>query len=234
MVRYLQAVKKISAKPYEDFPTAFQDEQGSHDRYLAIELYGEVTGSLVALIVGHKGALDEEGDHMAVEQLLQTASKLSFLLFFLFRKHKSELFPNQHYRNTQDTIKNMYCCITLSKHHRIFDFIWFLNTTKRLEQLFGILRSMEGGNLNFDCLGLQQRIGEASIISQIYSRHPEWDSPPRKLTSSFDRKNCRSWMGDTNIEHINEAQCWDHGLNAAIACCRKSGIFTEEEHPKRK
>ena len=101
----------------------------------------------------------------------------------------------------------MFVCVTLSKHEGIFDLIWFLNTTKRLEQLFGILRSMEGGNLNFDCLGLQQRVGEAATISQIYGCHPEWDSPPRKLTLSSDCKNCHSWRGDTNIEHIDKAQC---------------------------
>ena len=123
----------------------------------------------------------------------------------------------------------MFVCVTLSKHEGIFDLIWFLNTTKRLDQLFGILRSMEGGNLNFDCLGLQQRVGEAATISQIYGCHPEWDSPPRKLTSSSDGKNCHSWRGDINIEHIDEAQGWNHGLNVAIACLRKSGIFTEEE-----
>jgi len=229
MVRYLQAVRGITAKSYDEFPQRFRDEQGSRERYLATELYGEITGSLAALIIGHKGALEEEGKHMSVEDLLKTASKLSFLLFFLFRKHKSDLFPNQHYRNVQDTVKNIYCCVTLSKHHKIYDFIWFLNTSQRLEQLFGIVRSMEGGNLNFDSLGLQQRVGEAATISQIYARHPEWDSPPRKLTCTLDRKNCRSWKGDTNIKHVGVLHCWNHGLNAALACLRKSGIFTEAE-----
>ena len=188
MVRYLQAVKKIASKPYEELPLSFKSRPGSADEYRAIKLYGEVEGCLAALIIGHHGSLDEDGTHMSVTEILQTAAKFSFLLFFIFRKHKTAFFPNQHYRNCQDTVKNMFVCVTLAKVNGIKDYIFFQNSTKRLEQLFGVVRSMVGGDLNFDSLGLRRRLGDASALSQIYARHPEWDSPPRKLTCSFDRK----------------------------------------------
>ena len=88
---------------------------------------------------------------------------------------------------------------------------------------------MNGGDLNFDCLGFQQRLGTATILSQIYGRHPEWNSPPRRLTSSFDRKNCHSWKGDTRVTDVNEAACWEYGLREALLCLKESNIFPLEE-----
>ncbi|KAL7530742.1 hypothetical protein ACHAXR_010378 [Thalassiosira sp. AJA248-18] len=229
MVRYLQAVKKVSSVTFLDLPERFRARPDSRDEFCAITLMGEVTGCLAAIIVGHHGQLDEEGTHMSVTEILQTASKFSFLLFFLFRKHRSNLYPNQHYRNCQDTVKNMFVAVAIAKNHGIKDYIFFLNTSKRLEQLFGITRSMIGGDLNFDCLGLQHRLGDAAAISQIYGRHPEWDSPPRKLTCSFDRKNCHSWKGDTKVKDVDVSACWNHGLHEALSCLRDSRIFTNAE-----
>ena len=157
------------------------------------------------------------------------ASKFSFLLFFLFRKHKTDYIPAQHYRNCQDTVKNMYIAVAIAIHEGVVHYIFFHNSTKRLEQLFGILRSMIGGDLNFDCVGLQQRLGTASQIAQIYARHPEWNPPARKLTDSFDRKNVHSWTGDTKVAGVDVAACWKHGMGAALNCLRDSGIFTDAE-----
>ena len=51
-------------------------------------------------------------------------------------------------------MKNMFVAVSIDKLRGIEDYIFFLNTSKRLEQLFGITRSMVDGDLNFDCLGL--------------------------------------------------------------------------------
>ena len=89
---------------------------------------------------------------------------------------------------------------------------------------------MVGGDLNFDSLGLQHHVGDAATISQIYSRHPEWASPPRKkLTFLFDCKNCDSWKGDTRVNDVDKAACWDHGLNEVLCCICESRIFIDDE-----
>ena len=101
----------------------------------------------------------------------------------------------------------MFLCVTLVKIHDIEHYIFFLGSTMRLEQLFGVTRSMNDGDLNFDCFGFQQGIGIATDLSQIYGRHTEWNLPLRRLTPSFDRKNCHSWKCDTRVVYVNEAAC---------------------------
>ena len=51
--------------------------------------------------------------------------------------------------------------------HNIKDFYFFLNSNKRIEQLFGILRSMIGGNMNFDCLDLRDRLADGVLVQWI-------------------------------------------------------------------
>ena len=159
-----------------------------------MKLYSEVVGNLPVLIQGHHGTLEEEGesDHISATAYLQTASKLGFLFFFLYRKNGSAFFPNQHYRNIQNTIKGFYLSIAPAKHHQIDDWIFFFDTSQRLEELYGILRSMRGGDMNFDFQGLSQRIGTACALSQILSRHPEWNHPAHKINNTMDRKNTHS------------------------------------------
>jgi len=106
---------------------------------------------------------------------------------------------------------------------------WFLNTTKRLEQLFGVLRSQRNGNLNFDCLDLRDRLATCVGISQVLSRHPEWKAPSRRLTSSYDRKNTHSWKGDTSVLQVHAALCWQRGREEAIAVLRNADIFLNAE-----
>jgi len=117
----------------------------------------------------------------------------------------------------------------MHKYHKVNDYYWFLDSTKRLEQFFGILRSMVRGDLNFSVLGLKNRMGDAATIAQIYAEHPEWYTLSRKLSNSFDRKNVRSWKGDTDVRHVDEALCWKNGCIAATDILRASGLFSPAE-----
>ena len=91
------------------------------------------------------------------------------------------------------------------------------------------VRLMQGGDSNFNFLGLSQRIGTACAFAQIFSRHPEWNHPARKINSTVDRKNVHSWKGDTNVENVDLESCWMHGLTSARSVLRQSGIFATHE-----
>jgi len=229
-VRYVQALKKLGERPYAGCSKNFRREPGSQSEYRSIKLLAEVASHISMLLIGHRGSFDdkEDKDHLSVEELLTVASSLSHLLFFIFRHHKSNFVPNQNYRNWQDAIKNVFAAVTLLKSIGRDEFYWFLNSTQRLEQLFGIVRSMRGGDLNFDCLGLQERLGKTAGIAQ-YMRHPEWKPSIRRLTCAFDRKNTHSWKGDTRVMHIDEAKCWNSGRERAITILCDSQIFTNDE-----
>ena len=186
-------------------------------------------GSMCAMITGHEGPAEEKGIHLSVSEYLTVCSRLGHLLFFLFRHNRTKFIAAQNYRNWQDTIKIMFVNVSLSRKHGIEHFYFFLNTNKRLEQLFGILQFLRRGDLNFSCLELRDRIGDAGLIQLIYSEFLEWGKTPRRLTNSMDRKNTKSWEGDTSVANVDVAMCWKDGRDDAIKILRDGGIFSDED-----
>ena len=65
--------------------------------------------------------------------------------------------------------------------------------------------------MNFECLDLRDRLGNAVLIQWIYTEYPEWDESSRRLTNTMDRKNTRSWKGDTLVADVAEVVCWKKG-----------------------
>ena len=165
----LHAVGQLGSIPFFDFPLAWQAIPANRTIYLALRLLGKVSKLMCTLIVGHKGELDATLGHLSVSEYLTVCSTLAHMLFFMFRQNKTEFIPAQHYRNWQDTIKNMFLAVAVAKANGVEHFYWFLNTNKRLEQLFGICRSMRSGNLNFDILDLRDRLADSAVVQWIYA-----------------------------------------------------------------
>ena len=105
----------------------------------------------------------------------------------------------------------------------------FLNTNKKIEEFFGILRSIRKGNLNFDCLDLRNRAADAGLVQWVYGMHSEWDLPSQRLKSSYDRKNPRSWKGCTKVAEVDEIGCWCEGRKETLEALHASRIFTTAE-----
>ena len=163
-----------------------------------------------------------------MSEYLERCSRLSHMLFFLFRKNKPDFCAVKNYRNWQDTVGNMLVNVALAQEHGITDFYFFLNSNKRIEQLFGISRSTRRGNLNFDCLDLRDRLGDAVLIQWIYSEHPEWDRSVRRLTNTVDRKNTHLRRGDTKVANVDITKCWNEGKTWAVAKLTESRIFQDD------
>jgi len=72
-----------------------------------------------------------------------------------------------------------------------------------MEQLFGILRLLRGGYLNFICLDLRDRIASVGLVQLTFSEFPKWDNKSRRLTSTINRKNTKSWEGDTLVKNLD-------------------------------
>ena len=45
----------------------------------------------------------------------------------------------------------------------------------------------------------------------------------------MDRKNTRSWQGDTSIANVDEVDCWNRGRDWALQVLRESRAFKESE-----
>ena len=228
MVECLDAIASLANSPWITFPDSFRSTAGNCTIYNEMRIFGSVARAMCAMIIGHEGQADEEGNHLSVSEYLAVCSRLSHLLFFLFRRNKTAFCAAQNYRNWQDTIKNMFVNVSVAKKHGVKHFWFFLNTNKRLEQLFGILRSLRRSNLNFSCLDLRDRLGDAVLIQWIYSEYPEWDQSSRRLTNSMDRKNTRSWKGCTLVANVDEVACWEKGRDDAIEILKRGGVFDDD------
>ena len=117
----------------------------------------------------------------------------------------------------------------VSQVHKVEDSFWFLNANKRLEQVFGIYRSMRGGNLNFDCLDLRDCLADSSLIQCIYSELPEWSEASRRLNSGADRKNTTYWKGDTKVAGVDIPKYWMEGRKKELKYLSESEIFSQDE-----
>ena len=88
---------------------------------------------------------------------------------------------------------------------------------------------MIGGDLNFNVAGLKERMAGAAAIARIQAQKPEWDTISRKLHSSYDRKNVRSWNGDTDVRDVNISACWRQGRERAILAIQASRVCDDEK-----
>lgn len=133
-VRCLATVGKLANVSMNDFPPEWRSKEQNHQRMREMKLLGLLMKLMCTSIVGHKGDIETEGDHLSVSGYLTSLAELSHLLFLLFRRNKTNFIPAQNYRNWQEMIKNMFISVALAKVEGVTDFWWFLNTSKRIEE----------------------------------------------------------------------------------------------------
>ena len=88
---------------------------------------------------------------------------------------------------------------------------------------------MRNGDMNFDCLDLRNRVGDAGLVQWVYAQHPEWERGARRLNTTIDRKNTRSWKGDALVANVDVVKCWNDGKSAALSILKDSSIFSNDE-----
>ena len=186
----------------------------NRQKYREARVLGRIALLMYGSIVGHLDGPGNKGVNMSVSVYLTSLAELSHILFLLYRRNRTGFVAAQNYRNWQEMVKNMFISVTLAEVNGVTNFYWFLNTNKRIEKYFGILRSLRGGDMNFDTEGLIYRVRDASAVSWIYAKHPEWKKDSRRLRSTVDRKNTKSWTGDTTVANVDwKTNCFHHCLS---------------------
>ena len=99
MVQCLDAIGRLTDTPWLNFPAAWRTSVGNRTIYYEMRILGSVARAMCAMIIGHEGRADEEGTHLSVSEYLVVGSRLSHLLFFLFRRNKTSFCAAQNYRN---------------------------------------------------------------------------------------------------------------------------------------
>jgi hypothetical protein len=163
---------------------------------------------------------------LSLSEQLTHLSAAAHQLLAMWREDNTgtKLMPTQLYVDIILMIKNVFFCIAKSKVDDPNGEFWIiLLGTDRLEELFGILRTMVGNDSNLDLLQLSLRLTGTTEVSTILAKYPQWDRGPRRLHlpalskegldvhSGVDHIKPSSWRGNVKVANVNIHSCWKLG-----------------------
>ncbi|EJD39840.1 hypothetical protein AURDEDRAFT_70847, partial [Auricularia subglabra TFB-10046 SS5] len=163
---------------------------------------------------------------LSLSEQLEHLSAAAHLLLALVRDENAgaAFMPTQLYIDIMIMIKNVYFCVAKAQVDDPEGSFWIiLLGTDRLEELFGILRTMVGNDANVDALQLGLRLTGTAEVSTILAKVPHWDRGPRRLRlpaldkdslevhKHVDHIKPSSWRGDVRTSQVNLQTCWQRG-----------------------
>ncbi|KAJ7706534.1 hypothetical protein B0H16DRAFT_1439225 [Mycena metata] len=161
---------------------------------------------------------------LTLSEQLEHLSAAAHLLLILYRDGQKDAIPTLLYTDIMLMIKNAYFCVAKAKIDDPDGKFWLiLLGTDRLEELFGILRTMIGNDRNLDVLQLVERITGSTEVANILAMYPHWDRPPRRLhlptlardsselPDRVDHIKPPSWRGDTAVSNVTPLTSWNLG-----------------------
>jgi len=144
----------------------------------------------------------------------------------LYRLAGKQFIPTNLYTNLMIMVKNVIFSVAKAKVDDPDGEFWLiLLGTDRLEELFGILRTMVGNDANLDILQLVSRLAGTTEVSNILARYPQWDRSPRclklptmsrdsefkEIPDSADHIKPGSWRGNVKLKDISLQTSWNRG-----------------------
>ncbi|KAJ7191493.1 hypothetical protein GGX14DRAFT_381107, partial [Mycena pura] len=162
-------------------------------------------------------------DYSLSEQL-EHLSAAAHLALALFRKEGKHFMASLLYTDIMIIIKNAYFCVAKAKiDDPLGKFFIILLGTDRLEELFGLLRTMIGNDANCDVVQLLDRLRSTIEVSAIFAKYPHWDRTPRRLRLPAMTRDCKVLSdrsdhikpslvrGDMRVQEVTLLTCWNTG-----------------------
>lgn len=120
--------------------------------------------------------------NLSLSEQIEHLSAAAHLILALYKLAGKDFIPTNLYIDIMIMIKNIIFCVAKAKvDNPDGEFYIILLGTDRLEELFGILRTMVGNDTNLDILQLASRISGTTEVSNILAKYPQWDRAPRRL-----------------------------------------------------
>ncbi|PPQ82822.1 hypothetical protein CVT26_008090 [Gymnopilus dilepis] len=161
---------------------------------------------------------------LTLSEQVEHLSAAAHLGLALYDQGGKEFIPTNLYIDVMIMIKNVIFCIAKAIIDNPEGEFWIiLLGTDRLEELFGILRTMVGNDSNLDILQLVSRLAGTTEVSNILAKYPHWDRSPRRLRlpalsrdskevpDSADHIKPGSWRGNVKVKDISLRTSWKRG-----------------------
>jgi hypothetical protein len=224
MLKDIWTLPRISDNPHPGFRRARE----------AVWILGKLLYHMVFPYLCVDLSLSEQIEH------LSAAAHLALALYKLGGK---DFIPTHLYIDLMIMIKNVLFCVAKAKIDDPTGELWIiLLATDRLEELFGILRTMIGNDTNLDILQLVCRLAGTTEVSNILAKYPHWDQAPRRLKlpalsrqskeipDSADHIKPSSWRGNVKVNDVSLQTSWNRGRHLVEdEMTVLTPIFTEME-----
>ena len=161
---------------------------------------------------------------LSLSDQIEHLSAAAHLAIILYRLAGKDFIPTNLYIDLMIMIKNVLFCVAKAKIDDPDREFWIiLLGTDRLEELFGILRTMVGNDTNLDNLQLVSRLSGTTEVANILAKYPQWDHSPRRLKlpamsreskeipDSADHIKPGSWRGNVKLKDVSLQTSWNRG-----------------------
>jgi hypothetical protein len=161
---------------------------------------------------------------LSLSEQIEHLSAAAHLAIILYRLAGKDFIPTNLYIDLMIMIKNILFCVAKAKIDDPDEEFWLiLLGTDRLEELFGILRTMVGNDANLDILQLVSRLSGTTEVANILAKYPQWDRSPRRLKlpamsrelkeipDSADHIKPGSWRGNVKLKDVSLQTSWNRG-----------------------
>ena len=161
---------------------------------------------------------------LSLSEQIEHLSATAHLALILYRLAGKEFIPTNLYIDLMIMIKNAIFSIAKAIIDNPDGEFWIiLLGTNRLEELFGILRTMIGNDANLDMLQLVSRLAGTTEVSNILAKYPQWDRSPRRLrlpalsreskeiSDRADHIKPGSWRGTVKLNTVSIQTSWNRG-----------------------
>jgi hypothetical protein len=116
---------------------------------------------------------------LSPSEQIEHLSAATHLAIILYRLAGKDFIPTNLYIDLMLMIKNFLFCVAKAKIDNADGEFWLiLLGTDRLEELFGILRTIVGNDANLDILQLVSHLSGTTEVTNILAKYPQWDCSP--------------------------------------------------------
>ena len=180
---------------------------------------------------------------LSLSEQIEHLSAAAHLALALYKSSGKDFIPMGLYIDVMIMIKNALFCVAKAKVDDPDGELWIiLLGTDRLEELFGILRTMVGNDANLDILQLVSRLSGTTEVSNILAKYPQWDRAPRRLKlpalsrdsnaipNGADHIKPASWRGNVKVKDVSLQTAWIRGRRLVEADCDVLTPILQELH----
>jgi len=170
---------------------------------------------------------------LSLSEQLEHFSAATHLTLALFKLATGKTFiPTNLYLDLMHMFKNVFFCVAKAKVDDPDGSFWIiLLGTDRLEEQFGVLRTMVGSDSNLDILSLVSHLSGCTEVSNILAKYPHWDRAPRwlklptlsrtstQLPDRSDHIKPAAWRGDVCVKNVSLQTSWRRGARLVEEEC---------------